>query len=107
MIMAEIHLYGKLRRYAQDNQSERGNVIRVSPGFDETLDKLLARLEIPVGEIYSVFFNSKLLATRTAMASWIGYRQVRANPFDWNLNVTVLSGDRIGLFGRDMSALVV
>ncbi len=55
--MVEIHLYGKLRRYAQDIQSDRGNVIRVSPGSDETLGMLLARLEIPVDEIYSIFFN--------------------------------------------------
>ena len=105
--MVEIHLYGKLRRYTQDIQSDRGNVIRVSPGSGETLEMLLARLEIPVAEIYSIFFNSKLLATRSAMASWIGYRQVRTNPFDWNLNVALQPADRIGLFGRDMSALVV
>ena len=107
MIMVEIHLYGKLRRYAQDIQSDRGNVIRVSPVSGETLEMLLARLEIPVDEIYSIFVNSKLLAARTAMASWIGYRQVRTDPFDWNLNVVVQPADRIGLFGRDMSALVI
>ena len=105
--MAEIHLYGKLRRYAQDNQSEHGNVIRVSPGADESLEMLLARLEIPVDEIYSIFFNSKLLAARTGMALWLGHRQVRTDPFDWNLNVPIQHADRIGLFGRDMSALVV
>ena len=107
MIMAEIHLYGKLRRYAQDIQSDHADVIRVSPGSDETLEMLLARLEIPIDEIYSIFFNSKLLVARTAMASWIGYRQLRTDPFDWNLNVAVQPVDRIGLFGRDMSALVV
>ncbi len=105
--MAEIHLYGKLRRYAQDDPSERGHVIRVAPESGETLDTLLARLEIPVDEIYSIFFNSKLLAARTGMALWLGHQQVRADPFDWNLNVAVLPADRIGLFGRDMSALVV
>jgi hypothetical protein len=105
--MAEIHLYGRLRRYAQDNQSDRGSVIRVPTGTDETLQMLLARLEIPVAEIYSIFFNSKLLAARSKMASWIGYRQVRTDPFDWNLNVPVQPADRIGIFGRDMSALVV
>jgi hypothetical protein len=105
--MVEIRLFGKLRRYAQDNQPDRGNFIRVSPGADETLGMLLSRLEIPVDEIYSIFFNSKLLATRTGMASWIGYRQVRTDPFDWNLNVAIQPADRIGLFGRDMSALVV
>ena len=105
--MAEIHLYGRLRRYAQYTQPDCGSVIRVSPGADETLQMLLARLEIPVAEIYSIFLNSKLLATRSAMASWIGYRQVRTDPFDWNLNVALQPADRIGLFGRDMSALVV
>ena len=105
--MVDIHLYGNLRRYAQGPQSDRSNVIRISPGTEETLEMLLARLEIPVDEIYSIFFNSKLLATRTGMASWIGYRQARTDPFDWNLNVTVQPADRIGLFGRDMAALVV
>ena len=46
--MAEIHLYGKLCRYAPSHQPERGCVIRVSPGPDETLETLLASLEIPV-----------------------------------------------------------
>ena len=105
--MLEIHLYGKLRRYAQGIKSDRDNVIRACPGADETLEMLLARLKIPVDEIYTIFFNSKLLAARSAMASWIGYRQVRTDPFDWNLNVPVQPADRIGLFGRDMSALVV
>jgi hypothetical protein len=105
--MAEIHLYGKLRRYVPSHQSERGTVIRVAPGPDETLETLLASLEIPVDEIYSIFFNSKLLAARTGMALWLGHRQVRTDPFDWNLNVTVEPADRIGLFGRDMSALVI
>jgi len=105
--MVEIRLYGKLRRYAQNIPIDRKNVIRVSPESDETLEALLTRLEIPIDEIYSIFFNSKLLAARTAMAKWIGYQQVRTNPFDWNLNVTVKPADRIGLFGRDMAALVI
>ena len=68
---------------------------------------LLERLEIPAVEVYSIFLNSKLLAARSGMASWIGYQQVRANPFDWDLDVPVKAGDRVGLFGRDMAALVV
>ncbi|NNL76947.1 MAG: hypothetical protein HKO68_11475 [Desulfobacterales bacterium] len=105
--MVEIRLYGKLRRYAPDIQANQGNVIRVSTAPDETLQMLLDRLLIPVNEIYSIFLNSKLLAARTGMATWIGYRQIRADPFDWNLNVTLTSKDRIGLFGRDMAALVI
>jgi hypothetical protein len=41
------------------------------------------------------------------MASMVGYRQVRGNPYNWDLNVAVNHSDRIGLFGRDMAALVV
>ena len=102
--MVEIRLYGKLRRYADDNPD---SIIRISPESNETLGSLLNRLNIPLDDIYSIFYNSKLLAARSGMASWIGYQQVRSNPFDWDLNVTVQSSDRIGLFGRDMAALVV
>ena len=102
--MVKIRLYGKLRRYAQDNPD---SIIRVSPESNETLEILLNRLGIPLDDIYSIFYNSKLLATRSGMASWIGYQQVRSNPFDWDLSLTLQPSDRIGLFGRDMAALVV
>jgi len=105
--MVEIRIYGKLRNYATDIQTDDDSVIRVSPEPDETLEALLARLDIPVEMIYSIFFNSKLLAARSGMASMVGYRQVRGNPYDWDLNVVVKPADRIGLFGRDMAALVV
>ncbi|CAB1057557.1 hypothetical protein D1BOALGB6SA_2310 [Olavius sp. associated proteobacterium Delta 1] len=48
-----------------------------------------------------------MLAARTGMASWIGYPQVRATPFAWDLSIAGQSSERIGLFGRDMAALVV
>ena len=102
--MVDIHLYGKLRRYAKDSPD---SIIRVTPESNETLDHLLNRMGMALSDIYSIFYNSKLLAARSGMASWIGYPQVRATPFDWDLSVTVQSSDRIGLFGRDMAALVV
>jgi hypothetical protein len=105
--MVEIRIYGKLRRYAQDIPTDSDRVARVSAEPNETLGELLTRLNIPVEKIYSVFFNSKLLAARSGMASMVGYPQVRNNPYNWDLNVAVKSADRIGLFGRDMAALVV
>ena len=105
--MVEIRIYGKLRRYAPDIPTESDRVIRVSPEPNETLEALLTRLNIPVEKIYSIFFNSKLLAARSGMASMVGYPQVRINPYNWDLNLSVKSADRIGLFGRDMAALVV
>jgi hypothetical protein len=105
--MIEIHVYGKLRCFAQDIPTDSDHVIRLRPEPAETLDRLLARLDIPVDEIYSIFYNSKLLAARSGMASMVGYRQVRTNPYNWDLNLALKPADRIGLFGRDMAALVV
>jgi hypothetical protein len=103
-LMVEIRLYGKLRRYAKDNPD---SIIRVPPEADETLEVLLNRLGIPLEEIYSIFFNSKLLAARSGMAKWLGYRQVGTDPFAWDLKIAVKPSDCVGLFGRDMAALVV
>jgi hypothetical protein len=105
--MIVIRLYGKLRRYVHNNSSCKDNAIQVSPQSDETLETLLMRMEIPIEEIYTIFFNSKLLATRSKTARWLGYQQVRISPFDWDLEIPVKSGDRIGIFGRDMAALVI
>ncbi|GAF90851.1 unnamed protein product [marine sediment metagenome] len=105
--MVEIHLYGKLRLYAGNLDTAKEHVISISPQTDETIESLLARMEISAQDIYSIFLNGKLLATRSGMARWMGYQQIRNNPFDWDLNIAVSSGDRIGLFGRDMAALVI
>ena len=105
--MVEIRVYGKLRQVARDIPTDDDHVIRVSPKPDETLANLLTRIGIPVEEIYSIFYNSKLLAARSGMASMVGYPQVRGNPYNWDLAVALKSSDRIGLFGRDMAALVV
>ena len=105
--MVEIHLFGKLRRYAENTDAAKENVIRMSPGDDETVESILARAGISKEDIYSIFLNRKLLAARSGMASWIGHRQIRSDPFNWDLSVPVKSGDRIGLFGSDMAALVI
>ena len=104
-MFVDIHLYGKLRRFGR--AAGEGHILQVEPRAGETLDTMLERLKIPTTEIYSIFLNSKLLAARSGMARWLGYQQVRADPFDWNLNIPIQAGDRIGLFGRDMAALVI
>lgn len=105
--MVEIHIYGKLRRYLKGSQNCEGGVLKVSIQPEETIAELLARLGIPLDEIYNIFLNSRLLATRSQMAYWIRYQQVHDNPLEWKLEVAVKAGDRIGLFGRDMAALVI
>jgi hypothetical protein len=47
------------------------------------------------------------MSTRSAIAHWIRYQQVHENALEWKLDIAVKAGDRIGLFGRDMAALVI
>ena len=103
--MVEIHVYGKLRRYVTETRTDHQSVLVLEPHPDETIASLLALAGIPVDEINHVFFNAKLLASRSRVAPFMGYLQSRSNVLDWNLEVPVENGDRIGLFGTDMPVL--
>jgi uncharacterized protein YbcC (UPF0753/DUF2309 family) len=105
--MVEIHLYGRLRRYADDPRPDQQSVIRLQPQPDETLETLLARLSIPTAEVYHVFLNGALLSTRNSMSPWLGYQSVRQRHRPAALDEPVRSGDRVGLFAGDMALLVV
>ena len=101
----EIHLYGMLRHYSKDFIPTRDVVLMVDLNPDETVGTMLVRVGIPVEEINHIFFNSKLLASRALMAPLYGLPQVDTSVSDWNLNVPVDSGDRIGLFGIDIPSM--
>ncbi len=105
--MVDIHVYGKLRRYALDSRASGDSIIRLAPEPGETLGSLLARLQIPAETVYTVFLNRTLLSTRNTMAPYLGYQQVRPDALHWDSSIPVKDGDRLGLFGEDMSALVV
>ena len=105
--MVDIRVFGKLRRFVKELEARRDNHMRVKLQPEETLQQLLDRIGIPVDEIYTIFLNSKLLVSRTRMAYRMGYQQVNEDPLDWKLEVALNEGDRIGLFGSDMAALVV
>ena len=106
--MIEIYLYGKLRRYAADPSPKRDSVIQVAPQPNENVEAVLSRVGIEVDEVYHVFLNGNLLATRNTMAPWLGYRQARASVLNnWNMDHPIQAGDRIGLFAEDMASLVV
>ena len=105
--MVDIRLFGKLRHFVKEPEAGHDNLMRIAPQPGETLEQLLARIGIPLDEIYTIFLNSKLLASRTLMAYRMGYQQVHENPLDWKLEIVLKAGDRIGVFGRDMAALVV
>jgi hypothetical protein len=103
--MVEIHLYGKLRHYLDGSRAKNGSVITHEPEPDETLASLLVHTGIPVDEINHIFFNSKLLASRNKAASFLGFWQATSSLSDWDLDVPVDDGDRVGLFGTDMALL--
>lgn len=106
-IMIEIHLYGKIGKMLMDQNLSESNILRLSPEPGETMASVFERTGISTEDIYSLFLNAKLLAARSNMVRWLGYQQAGDDPLSWDLNVPVSSGDRIGVFGRDMAALVV
>jgi hypothetical protein len=105
--MIEIHLYGKLGKMLGDDILSENNVLRFSPEPGETVASVFERMGISADDVYSLFLNAKLLAARSNMVRWLGYQQAGADPLSWDLDVPISSGDRIGVFGRDMAALVV
>ncbi len=110
--MMEVHLYGSLRRHAPDPRPDRESVVLLEPLPGETVGMMLERLGITLTEIYHVFLNGALLSTRNSMAPWLGYQQVTRGSVGrpataGGLDTPVQSGDRLGLFARDMGLLVV
>ena len=102
--MVEIHLYGKLRRYAPDSRPNRESVARLEPQPGETVGMALGRVGISSDEIYHIFLNGALLSSRNSMAPWLKYQESRVSK---GLDTPVQAGDRMGLFARDMGLLVV
>jgi len=107
--MVEVHLYGKLRRYALDPRPDRDSVAWLEWQPGETVATVLERLGISPEEVCHIFLNGALLATHNSMAPWLRYRQAREGVpgRDLGLDTLVRDGDRLGLFARDMALLVV
>jgi len=105
--MISIYLYGKLRKYAKNPKPSGDSVVVMEAVEGENIEMLLRRAGINLEEIYTIFLNAKLLTTHNRMARWLEYPQAFENPHDWDLSIIVKDGDRVGLFGRDMPALVV
>jgi hypothetical protein len=103
----EVHVYGALARRLSERSARHERVIHIEPCPDETLGSLLMRLDIRIEELATVFLNGSLVATRNAMAPWLRYPQARDDVWDWDADVALSPGDRVGLFGDDMALLVV
>ncbi len=105
--MIEVYVYGRLRQRLGARCGGVDCVIHVAPEADETLASLLAKLGVAGADLAHVFLNGNLVQTQNTMAPWLGYRQARADVWGGSLEVAIAPGDRVGLFGEDMAALVV
>ena len=105
--MIDIHVYGKLRNEIQAERFVNTNVLKLDPEPGDTLGSILARAEIKDSHVYSIFLNARLAAARSGMVKWLRYHNAGPDPLAWDLDIPVTAGDRIGVFGRDMAALVV
>lgn len=82
--MIEIYLYGKLRRFARDQDPTGYSVVQVTAEMNDTIQSVLERLGVPMEEVGSnIFLN----------------RQYSA------LGRKVKDGDRLAVFPDDMQLL--
>ena len=105
--MIEMHIYGKLRKQSEISEVREAGVLHLETDPGETMTSALNRAGISAEEVHSIFLNAKLFAARSNMVRWLGYQQASHDPLAWDLEVPLNAGDRIGVFGRDMAALVV
>ena len=82
--MVEIHLYGKLRRFTDNQDPTRDSIVYMPVEEEDTIEDIIRRIGIPLGEIGSnIFLNGEYSAME---------RRVKA-------------GDRLGVFPDDMQLL--
>jgi len=107
--MIEVHLYGDLRRYAQEKMASSQSVVQLPVGSGETVGSVLCQIGIDPAEVGQIFLNHQLLNTRCSMAFWLGYQSAKEHvPTDGSyLDVPVRAGDRLGVFPTKMAMLVV
>lgn len=107
--MIELHLYGDLRRYAQEKTASGQSVVRLPMDNGDTVGRVLRELGIDPAGVGQIFLNGKLLNTRCSMAPWLGYQSAKERvPYGGSyLDAPVRSGDRLGVFPTNMAMLVV
>ena len=105
--MIEVRLFGDFRQYDASNQPS-GTAIYLPADTGETVGQILAHLGIAPESVGNVFLNGRLMP-RSVYPITLGYQLTSKVPLapDALLSTGVRSGDRLGLFPRTMSAVVV
>ncbi len=84
--MIEVHLYGKLRRFSNNQDPIRDSIIYVPVEDGDTIEDIIRRIGIQIEEIGSnIFLNGEYSA----------------------LGRTVKGGDRLGIFPDNMAMIIV
>jgi hypothetical protein len=106
--LIELRLFGNLHRHAPDPASLPGTALDLSVDGDQTLGQVLAEMGIDPEEVSNVFLNGRLLP-RSVYPMTLGYQLAADRPLTLEdyLAVPVQSGDRLGVFPRNMGAVVV
>jgi molybdopterin converting factor small subunit len=82
--LIEVHLYGKLRRFAEQKSATEDSIIFIEPRDKNTIRGTITRLGIPFSEIgTNIFLNGELSS----------------------LDRVITDGDRLGVFPDDMQLL--
>jgi len=105
--LIEVRLFGDLWRHA-DGLTSSGAAVYLAPEQSGTVGQVLSQVGIDPEEVSNVFVNGRLLP-RSAYPISLGYPLVSQVPLSaegcWNSRVR--SGDRLGIFGRNMGLVVV
>jgi hypothetical protein len=106
--LIEVRLFGDLWRYAGDPNVKAGTAIYLPEGESQTIGHVLSILGIRPDEIGNIFINGRLLP-RSVYPITLGYALAADRPLvlEEYLQSPVEVGDRIGIFSRKMSSVVV
>jgi len=106
--LIEVHLFGHLREHAINPLPGSGTVMYVMHNEGQTVGQMLSWLDIDPGKVGNLFLNGRLLP-RSTYPILLGYPLAaeRALALDEYLGVVVHEGDRVGIFPRNMSMVVV
>jgi hypothetical protein len=104
----EIHLFGHLREYATDPLPGPGTVVRIANSENRTVGQMLSELGIEPAKVGNLFLNGRLLP-RSTYPMLLGYPLAASETLtvEEYLDTRIKEGDRVGIFPRDMSSVVV
>jgi hypothetical protein len=106
--MIEIRLFGDLRRHARDAKPASDTILYLPANETATVGQVLARIGIDSSEVSHVFLNGRLLP-RAPYPIALGYPLAATQPLtpEGHWGMPVQDGDRVGIFPRNMGAVVV